>query len=257
MKYVYLLLLCFCAISLTAQNLKLKIPTDYYYARTPKQNKLIKFNIKNKLTAINLISTDNKNSQRVPKESTSRRGKGLRSILVAIPKLYQIDNENDGKVYRFGKNGGENNNDDATVRVRYQQTSASTIKESNQRPVIFSVENSEIHLAKNGNSNFLGTQSFLKVQASKTSSATIEINRKSEQGNCIVAIFNSKNGNFLGALNPKDPDNNAATLSFTVDTDVHVVPLIRPKVTSTNGIDSIVFEVGDPEENGSATSEEE
>lgn len=264
MRYIFSCILFLSVTTLNAQsvrpntpNLNLKIPTDLYYSRTPNQGKSIKFTIDVKLAAINLITTDNQNFQRLGKSSISRRAIGRTSALIAIPKLYQIRESDNGNTYSFGQDGGENNNDDATITIRYQNTAPSPTSNTNHKPLLFSVDDSEIHIVKNGRTDFKNTEHFLKILASRNFPATIEINRKSEQGNCIVAIFDSKNGKFLGSLNPKDPNNNAAKLSFTVDTDVYVMPIIRPKVTSNNGIDTIVFEVGDPKKNGSATSEEE
>ena len=259
MRNLYLILLLFCAVSLSAQNIKLKLPTDLYYSRTPGQNKRIKFKINNKIPAINLISTDNQNSDRLTTNSVNRRANGRAGLLLAIPKLYKVAGSGATKTFSFGQNGGENNNDDADVTVRYQNGTASTSVNSNDQPVSFRINNGEVHTATSGNDHedLSNTEQFLKVTASTNSTATIEINRKSEQGNCIVAIFDSKNGDLLGTLNPKDPENSAATLSLTVDKDVYVIPFIRPKVTELNGKDLIIFEVGDPEENGSAESEEE
>ncbi len=257
MRNIFLFFLIIFSANLMAQNLRLKMPADLYYSRTPSQNKLVKFTVTTKLTAINLITTDNQNSERLAANSTNRRAVGRSGLLLAIPKLYKINANGNVKTYSFGQNGGENNNDDATVTLTYQNAAPSNTSPSNQPPVIFQVANNEIHTARNAATPFTNKQQFLKVEASSTNTATIRISRNTNQGNTIVAIFDSRSGNLLATLNPKDPDNSAETLSFTIDKSAYIIPVIRPKVSNANGKDRILFEVGDPEVNGEAESEEE
>lgn len=259
--------ICFCLFGLlflvsslmAQQTLRLKMPADLYYAKQPGPNKHVKFTIATKLPIINLIATGSDQSERLGANSINRRTNGKPGILIAIPKLYKVGGIGNEKVFSFGKEGGEKDNDDATVTIRHQNVVASPKIPSNQPPISFQVANAEIHTETrgSGHKDLKSTEHFLKVTATKNKTATISINRKSEQGNVIIAVFNSKNGNLLGTLNPKDPDNSAETLSLTIDTDAYIVPVIRPKVTTANGKDSIVFEVGDPRENGKVEAEEE
>ena len=172
MKYFCLFFVFFCSTSLTAQNVRLKMPSDFYYSRTPSQNKRIKFTINTKLTAINLITTDNQNSQRLSRNSINRRGNGRPGILIAIPKLFRITELEDGKVYSFGQNAGENETDDATVTIRYQNAPATPVEQPSRPPVIFRVDRSEFHGGRRGRANFRNTEQFLKVEASRNSTAT-------------------------------------------------------------------------------------
>lgn len=259
-----LLLLCFtfCAISLIGQNINLKMPAAFYYSKSPAQGKRIKYTVTTKLEGINLITTDNQQSKRLGKNSiNSSNGLGRPSKLLAIPKLYSIAFGNDGvKTFSFGRNGGEDGVDDATVKLTYNSAATvSTPLNENNQPIIFKVTKAEIHKAEKSHDNHAisNKEDFLEVEASPQNPATLTINRNSKQGNTIVAIFDEKNGKLLGTLNPKDPDNPAPTLSFTTDKTVCVIPVIRPKVTSANGKDIIIFEVGDPEENGHVEAEDE
>lgn len=257
MKNFFLLLFMFVGLGLSAQNINLKMPSDFFYSRTPGQGKGVKFTVSTKLDAINMIATDNVQSQRLGRNSTNKQPKGKRGILIALPKLYQIANDGNNRTFGFGKNGGEDDENDATVTLSYSNATASTELNENGQPIIFKIDQSEIYTANKNNNELTNKQDFLLVEASNNMTATLTINRNPKQGNTIVAIFNSKNGKLIGTLNPKDPNNPAATLSFTTNKSVYVIPVIRPKVTSNGGKEQIIFEVGDPRQNGSAESEEE
>ena len=258
-----LLLFCFllCSINLIGQNINLKMPTEFYYTKSPERGKRIKYTVSTKLEGINLIATGDQQSSRLGKNSVFRGNRlGVTSRLVAIPKLYSIAFATNGeKTFNFGRNGGEDRVDDATVKLTYNNDEVSTALDANYQPIIFRVTKAEIHKTEKGDADHAisNKEDFLEVEASSSNPATLTISRNPKQGNTIVAIFDAKNGKLLGSLNPKDPDNPAPTLSFTTDKTVYVIPIIRPKVTSANGKDTIIFEVGDPEENGHVEAEDE
>ena len=103
-----------------------------------------------------------------------------------------------------------------------------------------------------GNGNI--TQNYLRVNADRSRTATISLERNANQGQVIVVVFRvNGNPNPLAILDPK-------TFSFhtyTADQDVYVIPFIRPKQIDNGGKTEIHFEVGDPHENGQVEVEEE
>ena len=246
-------------IGLNAQTMKLKVPTDLYYGRIPGQNKRIKLSITNKKQEVMMIVTDNKNnpdSKRLT-VSSQLRGQGSPTFLMMIPKLYRIGNDGSDRIYNFGRGCAEGGEDDASLRLTYQNDNPSPNGPSSQPTVRILAEDNEIHTGNGSDQSIGAIEKFLRIEASRTKTATLQINRKPERGQVIIAVFDAKNGNLLGTLDPKNPSDSAPNQSLTVDRQVFVIPFIRPKVSSDNGIDTVVFEVGDPEENGRVRVEEE
>lgn len=246
--------------SQVVEKIKLKLSSDLFYERTPIDNqKSIKFTANAKLPVIFMICTDNSKSKKLNNGNSDKLGKGKKGSLLSIPKLYQVDRNGTKRSYLFGKEGGEQNVDDAVVHLAYDNGTASSGGTTAQSTVIFSVNSSEILTVSStsNESGDTGTRSFLKAEASNGNTVTVSIEGKDERGNVIVCVFEESSGNLLAKLNPKDAENGDAPRSYTADRSVYIIPFIRPSVSSNNGKDDIHFLVGDPKDNGSAESEEE
>ena len=242
------------------QKLRLKFTNDLYYSRLPSKNrKRIRFRVTDKLDAINMITSDNQAARRVGKGTRQSLAKGKRAFLLAIPRLYNVSQEGTSFRFDFGQSGGEEGVDDANVQILYDQRELSPVPPSHQSPVMFEVQNDEILEVESSMADApdISGQEFLKVTGSADAPVTIQIKRDFRQGNVFVCVFDAQNGNLLARLNPKDPVNPSPTQAYTTDRMVYVIPVIRPKVEFQGGKHIIVFEVGDPEKNGSAESEEE
>ncbi|NND33455.1 MAG: hypothetical protein HKN76_12760 [Saprospiraceae bacterium] len=240
------------------QKLSLKFSDDLYYSRQPGNNRQVKFTVKTKLDAIFLIATNNDRSKKLRKDESDSLGRGRRGFLLAIPKLFFVNRDGNNRIYQFGQNGGQGNNDDATVQLSYSQADASPTQPSNRPPVTFDINEGEMMVVTNTSTESGNTDGkhFLKAEASPANPVTVTINRNPNQGKVIVCIFNANNGNLLARLDPKDQVDLSASQSFTSDKIIHIVPVIKPLKNSINGKDEIKFEVGDPKDNGSAESEE-
>ena len=262
MKVIYTLLLVSLSLFSFSQgisNLNLKLTGDLFYSRTPGNNSAIKFTLKNKLQTALVITTDNTNDKRLEINESFSHGKGRQGNLVVISQLFGFTDNTVSKTFRFGRASAENNLDNAVVTVFYANGLPTQKPSLNRRPVNFKVGASEIFsVSPTGTSSAsLTGERFLKVEASAAETATIEIEREAGRGNVIIGIFSVRNGNLLATLNPKDPENQSKRLSFTTDEPVLVVPVIRPAVNSSNGIDTVHFDAGDPVENATIETVEE
>lgn len=238
-------------------NLNLKIPDSLYYSRSPGNNKGIRFEANSILSAINIFTTDNARSSKLNQSQAQTMGLGRKSFLLAIPLLYNRGLQGTNRSYHFGENGGENNADDALVFISYAGNPASPELNSNNPPVLLKLENSAILTITNGSSGIgpTGSNTYLKVNASNSNTATITLNKEARRGKVMVCIFNASNGNMIGMLDPK----RNPVESFTARRNVWVVPVTKPNRSTHSGtaVDQIIFEVGDPVVNGSVRASEE
>jgi hypothetical protein len=262
MKLILSLLIILSALVGYAQSsvsFNLKLSGDLYYARTPGSNRSIRLTLQDKLPSVWLVASDNTNNRRLLAGQSFLNGQGQRANLVVFSLLYNYTVEGSSKTFFFGLNGAENDLDQGVVRVFNNNASPTSGKSLNRQPVIIGVSESDFFTvpASGAPSGDINGKLFLKVEASSDKTATIEIDREAQRGNILVAIISQKTGNLLATLNPKDPENQSSKLSFTIDETVLVIPVIRPTTTSSNGIDSVVFQVGDPREVATVTVSEE
>lgn len=263
MKIFYTLLLISTSLVAFSQGnspLNLKITNDLYYSRTPATNRNgINITLKSKVPTVLAVATDNSGEKRLNPNESFSNGKGRPAYLIVVPQLYDMADNGISKSFKFGRNSAENNFDDAVVKIFYNNGIPSPVGPMNRQLVNFGVSNEEIYTVSGANApnGDLTGKIFLKVEASNSETATIEIDRQANRGNVIVGIFSAKNGNLLAKLNPKDPVNQESRIAFTTDETVIIVPLIRPEVNSADGRDTIRFMVGDPVENATAESIEE
>lgn len=238
-------------------NLNLKIPDSLYYNRSPANDKSIRFVADTILPAINIFGSDNSSSSTLKQNLGQTMGNGKKSFLLAIPLLYNRGLQGTIRSYHFGEYGGENSADDALVFISYAGNPASTEPNSNIPPVLLKLENSAILTIADGSSGIgpTGSNTYLKVNASNSNTATITLNKEARRGKVMVCIFNVSNGNMIGMLDPK---RNPAE-SFTARRNVWVVPIIKPDRSRPSGTaeDRIIFAVGDPVVNGSVKASEE
>ncbi|MBK6481506.1 MAG: hypothetical protein IPF93_25450 [Saprospiraceae bacterium] len=244
-----------CLIAQSVTSLNLKIPTDLYFAKDPASGKSIRFNVQTKLDAISMLSSDNRNSEGIGPGQHRTMGKGRKSFLMAIPMLYNVISAAGSGNYLFGKDGGEGDVDDAVVTIAFNNAAGSPELDSKGPPILLKIATPEILTVNSTNvGTAVSSQKYLKVEPDRSMSTTISITREDRRGHVMICIFNAKNGFLLGLLNPKQN----ATESFTTTKDVYVIPMIKPdKSLGGAGVDQILFAVGDPKTNGSASAEEE
>jgi hypothetical protein len=262
MKIFLAFLLFFCSVMVYSQpsnTLNLKLTSDLYYSRTPAASKGVRLNLKNKIESVLVVTSDNSNTRRLSAGQSLLNEKGKSVFLLVISQLYKYAVDGNVRQFYFGEKGAENNLDQAVVRVLYNAAAASPGKTLNRQPVLIGGSESEFFTLPAGGtpSGDISGKLFLKVEASSEKTATIEIDRESQRGKVLVAVFSEKTGNLLATLNPKDPNNQAKTISFTVDETVLIIPVVRPSVSTATGLDSIRFEVGDPQQVATVEATEE
>ena len=241
-------------------SLNLKFTDDLFFSKTPGNSNLaVKYTVRSKLETVLVLATDNSMDKRIGNNENFKGTKGRQSFVVVIPELYGFTDNNASIKFSFGKNSAENNLDDAEVIVFYANGSPSSRLTGNQKQINFKAGAEEILSVSDTGVSETNPEGkhFLKVEASTDKTATIEIARESNRGNVVVGIFSQKSGNLIGLLNPKDPGNTHPTQSFTASETVYVVPVIRPSFSTNNGVDTILFAVGDPRENATVEATEE
>jgi hypothetical protein len=256
---LFLLSVSMLAFSQPSTSLNLKLTNDLFYSRTPAAGKGVRLNLKNKLEPVWVVTSDNTNSRRLSAGQSVLNEKGKSIFLVVLSQLYKYAVDGNVRQFYFGEKGAENNLDQSVVRVLYNNDAPSPGKTLNRQPVLIGSSESEFFTVPAGGTpgGDITGKLFLKVEASSDKTATIEIDRESQRGNVLVAVFSEKTGNLLATLNPKDPNNQAKTISFTVNETVLIIPVVRPKVSSATGVDTIRFEVGDPQQVATVEATEE
>jgi hypothetical protein len=252
------LLLTF-AISAQTSVLNLKFPSNTYVSSTPGQpSSSLVYSATSKLAAIDIFTSDGLKSPKLNVNAQERMGAGRRSFLLAIPKLYEVASSGATRTFKFGQNGGEDNFDDATVQISYTDRPANT-STVNNTPIMLRIADNEILTINKTSteSGSTGARQFLLVEASSSNTANIQITRQSKQGNVMVCVFRENNGRLVATLDPKHPTNTGSPISVTVNRNVYVIPVIRPKTTEEGGVTTVVFEVGDPRNNGTVEVDEE
>jgi len=237
----------------------LKLTGELFYSRTPGERKGIKMTVKEKLPGVVLLASDSRNYGRPGVNQQFQTEKDQQAFLVAVPKLYNYTDGGSSKTFLFGRNSAENDVDLAVVRIIYQNAASTPSKPMNRRPLLIGVAEPELLEVKAAGSagNDLDGKLILKAEATTNETVTIEIDREENRGNVIVGIFSQRTGNLVAMLDPKDPGNSSSRIAFTADETVLIIPVIRPRVSSVNGVDSIVFEVGDPREVATVEATEE
>lgn len=262
MKTCFTVFLVLATLLVNAQPnkpLNLKLTEDLFYSRTPGRDKSVRMTVQNKLPSVLIIATDNSQSSRLNKEESFLHGKGKQAILVALPALYKSGSQDGVLTFYFGEKGAENDLDQAVVRISYQNAAAGKTKNMNRKPLMFPVSDAEVFtIPVSGNPvGEVNGKNFLLAEASGEKPVTVEIDREAQRGRVLVGIFSQKNGNLVAALDPKDPNNTASVVSFTVDEPVFIIPVIKPSAASNTNAGNLVFEVGDPREVATVTVSEE
>ncbi len=258
--WIVLILFVFAFQGRAQQNLQNLSFNDakYFYFRQPGSLNGININVLIKIPGVDLVTTNNIAIQRLNANQNFNAGQGQPVYVLAIPMLYQTFRNGNTNVYRFGVNGGEGNFNSAEVSVTRTTNDASPITINSQNyirpPVKFSIDLASLY--SEPSSGTYNNQSYLRVEASDAQKAIVQINRQSERGNAFVCIF-TENGNLIAELDPKKPNDNSPAQSFTVDQTVYIIPVIGKKVSSQNGVDLVVFEVGDPKQNVTVEATEE
>jgi hypothetical protein len=254
-----IILVAMIAGSQSYGQLNLKLPDDLYYVRSPKSSKSIRMTIRDKLPSVLISTSDEGSNGRLLSVESFLHGQGKQVYLFVFPQLYNVEAAGSTTTCYFGRESAENNQDQAVVRVLYKQDIPSKRKSMNRKPMLVRISDTEMLPVTSSavpGSDFSG-KLMLKVEATADKPATLEISREAQRGNVLIAIISVKSGNLIATLNPKDPDNQSPKLSFTVDDEVLVIPVIRPVVTSSNGTDTVLFQVGDPREVATVTVSEE
>ncbi len=189
-------------------------------------------------------------------EGINPMDQGESSYIISTALLQSVVNSADGKRYAFSETCAENYKSNANVRVIYSYDTPNTpIQSSGQTDFMLELDKTKV-LTVSGNDTPVGAtgvKQFLKVLASPGNTATISINYDTNRGQVYVAIMSIGQGSkTLAMLNPKSTNN----LSFTVQEDVFIVPILKPILTEENGETVILYEVGDPERNGKVRVEE-
>ena len=247
------MIICLMAFGLNAisQQQNLNIPNDLCFTSQPSVDKAVNYNVtllRNE--CINIFASNPNTNARKLNMGATTMANNARSSLIAPVRLTSISTSSGNKSYNFGPACGEAGVDDANVIINYTGNSGSTSTfGGGNTPFRLLIPATEILTVTGNNTpdNSNVTQDYLKVEASSTNTATISIATNVNQGQVIIAIFLAQgNPNPVALIDPKS----TTGLSYTTDEDVFVVPLIRPKLKVVNGVRKIVFEVGDPEENG-------
>jgi hypothetical protein len=263
MRLILSLLIIFStqiAFAQPSKTLNLNLPGSLFYERTPGSNKSIRLTLLDIHPSVWVHASDNNNKNRLSKGQSTLHGKGQRSVLLVFSRLYNFTEAGNLKTFFFGQNGGENDLDQAVIRVSNSGAAATPGKTMNRKSVIIGVSDSEffsVPASGSPSDDIKNGKLFLNVEASAGKTATIELDREAQRGNVLVAVISQKNGNLLATLNPKDPENQLPKLSFTVDENVIIIPVVRPSASSVNGVDTVVFAVGDPREVATVTVSEE
>jgi hypothetical protein len=262
MRTILTLLIAICTIAVYSQPVKplnLKLPGDLFYTRTPGSNKSIRFTLQDMLPSVWVNTSDNSNSKRLLTGQNFVHGKGQRTVLVVFSRLYNFTSEGNLKTFFFGNKGAENDLDQSVIRISNNGAASTPGKNLNKQPVMIGVSESEFFSVPSTGAptENINGKLFLNVEASTAKTTTIELDREAQRGNILVAVISQKSGNLLATLNPKDTENQSPKLSFTVDENVMVIPVIRPSSTTLNGTDTVVFQVGDPREVATVTVSEE
>jgi len=212
-----------------------------------------------KIPSVLLVASDNSVSNRLQKGQPFLNGKGKRAYLVAFPVIYNFTSQENTLVFSFGEKGAENDLDQSVVRIAYRNASASPARTINRQSLVFPVSTSEIFTVpvSGAPTGEISGKQFLLVEASSEKTVTIEIDREEQRGNVLVGLFSQKTGNLLATLNPKDPDNQSAQQSYTVNEPVLILPVIRPRSVPSGTAEKVIFEVGDPREVATVTVSEE
>lgn len=253
--FILLYYACSCVTAQSISSLNLKIPSDLYFSKDPASGKSIRFSVQTKLDAIAIMASDNRTSEGIGQGQQQTMGKGRKSFLMAIATLYNVQSASGSATYMFGQDGGEGDVDDAVVNINFGNAVSSPELDGNGPPILLKIMSSDILTVNPSNvGTTLSGQKYLKIESGRSMSTTISITREARRGRVMVCIFNARNGSILGMLNPKQN----ATETFITTKDVYVIPIIKPdKSTGGTGVDQIIFAVGDPKTNGSASAEEE
>ncbi len=262
MKTILAIVMILFSMGVTSQPvvpLNLKMPGNLFFTRTPGNQNGIKLTVKEKLPDVLLLASDAKNFGRPGVSQTFLNEKGRTAFLVAIPQLFQVTDNGTSKTFYFGRNSAENNVDLAVVKVFYSDAVPTPNRSMNRQPVMIGISEAEVVSVKDVGSD--GTEvegrRFLKAEVSGNETVTVEIDREANRGNVVIGIFSQRSGNLLEILDPKDPGNFSSRLAYTSGESVLVIPVIRPRISSVNGLDTIIFEVGDPREVATVEATEE
>jgi hypothetical protein len=245
-------------ISLNAQSLKLFVPDELCMSTQPTISTTVQYNVTLLLgDCIHMYGTN-------PGENAVEMGlgltdmtQGLKATIIATARLNSITSDSSGtQQFNFGNNCGEDDADDANVIIHYSGLQASEeqmVEGTTSFRLPVSSENILVVTGNNTPLNPDSSEDFIQVNASRTNTATVSINTNEKQGQVYIAIIKAEGYPFpIALLNPKSTDN----LSFTVDQNVYVVPMIKPKFVRVGTESSVIFEVGDPRKNGKAEVEE-
>ena len=238
----------------------LNIPSDLLMSNQPTSDKTVVLNVLNVESACIQMFASNPSvrAKRLNQNSGNvRMNQGKRTFTLAMVKLQSISSTSDATSFNFGLGCGEEGVDDANVLISSSNGSADRgLSGGGNTPIKLDLPANEIltvsadNMPGSGNKN----ENYLRVNADRESKATIRIDQDARKGQVIVAVFRVQgNPNPIAVLDPKS----ASAQSVTVDQDVYVVPIIRPKLVDNAGNKNILFEVGDPHENGRVEIDEE
>ena len=260
MKKILTVLFLASAMPLFAQTEipNLRFDSDkYFYSRAPGNNQRIRFDINIVLPIVQVFTTDNQNANnRIRSSQNGVTESGKPFMAIVSPLLYDATTQGSTKIFKYGQNGGESDFDHAEVRVMRVGAAATPSRTGTliNPPFKFRMNSNDI-FSENSTGGTEG-RTIIKVEASASQTATIEISRQSERGNVFVCIFDSK-GKLLASLDPKSSENDFLVQSYTVDNTVYILPVVGPKVTTLEGVQRVLYEVGDPKEVAFIETEEE
>ena len=240
-----------------AQTLDLSIPNDLMIKSQPTLGTGIRYNVTlKKNQCVNLFGANSNTEAKKLSFGNNDMTPGIESTTIAVLELSSISNVNGSNIYNFGTGCAEDPADGANVTVMYssETASSSVTFESN---TLFELPVNPLDIKTVNNSSPQEERScledYLRINAGENNTATISIQNDAKQGQAFVMIFAADNtGTPLAKLNPKSSEN----LSFTVAQDVYIVPIIKPKQKDEDGNDTVIFEIGDPEQNGKIIIEE-
>ena len=255
MKKILTIVLAFYTFAVGAQQglNQLKFDDEKYFYHKAANQKSYRYTVDIKVASIEVISSDDRNIEkfRTQKVHTNNFGQGKPLSIVVIPLLYEVEQNGNSTLFKFGENAAEEDLNSAEVYVSRENApkSNSNVGSFLSPPVKVDVSESDFYNYPVDEAR--NDEGFLMVEASRNETATIKINREERRGRVFVCVFN-KRGNLLRALDPKA----AGDETFTVDEPVFVIPVISrtPANGSTN---NVTFEVGDPKEIAVVEIEEE
>lgn len=160
-------------------------------------------------------------------------------------------------VFNFGADCAEYGDDDANVMVRYVNDPISlpvtTGSSTNFRLPIGQQET----LIVTNNLPRVGSypnHNIVNVVGTAVNPATISIDRNPNQGQVFVCIIEATGNNAtLAILDPKD----TTQQSFTTDTSVFIIPIIKPQRSVSGLVTNLFYDVGDPRRNAQIQLEED